>query len=107
MVQSRRITLYAGKIQDQPGYFYFPSLVCFRVCREGLQTQDQKSLCNETVNLLVDVADAIINYTDENGEKICNNYTNLLLIKIIGALPIEQIECEVYHFHGDCLEIQK
>ena len=87
---------------DQPGYFYFPRWYALRYV-EGIATQYEKNLCNETVNLLVDIVDTIINYTDKNGERICNDYTDLLLIKIIGALPIERIKCEYVTFMGTAL----
>ena len=59
---------------------------------EKIATQSQKSLCDETINILVNIVNTIIDYTDENGKRINNDYTNLLLIKIIGKLPIDKIK---------------
>lgn len=88
---------------DQPGYFYFPRWYALEYA-ERVATQDQRSLCDETINLLVDIIDTIINYTDENGEKTCNDYTNLLLIKIMGTLPIEKIKYEYITFMSTVLK---
>ena len=43
------------------------------------------------VDLLVDVVDAIVDYTNDTGKSIENYGTNRRLIKIIGMLPIDRI----------------
>lgn len=75
---------------EHTGYYNDPRWYALEYL-EKIATQSQKSLCDETINILVNIVNVIIDYTDENKEKI-NNYTNLLLIKIIGTLPIDEIE---------------
>ncbi len=76
---------------EHPGYYSEPRWYALEYV-EKVATQSQKSLCDETINILVNIVNAIIDYTDENEEKINNDYTNLLLIKIIGTLPIDEIK---------------
>ena len=44
------------------------------------------------IDLLVDIVDAIVDYTNDTGKSIENDSTNYRLIQIIGKLPIDRIE---------------
>ncbi len=46
------------------------------------------------IGVLVDIVNSIINYTDDNGERIENDRTDLQIIKIIATLPTDRIESQ-------------
>lgn len=82
--------------QEDPeyvGYYNRPRWYALEYV-EKIATQSQNSLCDETISILVNIVNAIIDYTDENGKRINNDYTNLLLIEIIGKLPIDEIKLQ-------------
>ena len=54
------------------------------------QTKNRRS--SQIVSILVKIIDAIIDYTNDNGERIENDRTDLQTIKIIGTLPIKLLE---------------
>ena len=56
------------------------------------------------VDVLVDILDAIIDHTNDTGERIENDSTNRRLIEIIGTLPIDRIECKHITFMGTALK---
>ena len=83
---------------DQPGNFYHPIW-------HALEYAAKISTHPEThVSVLVDIINAIINYTDGNGERIENDRTNLQTIKIIGTFPIDRIELQHIAFMGTALK---
>ena len=76
---------------EQPGNFYYPMW-------HALEYVAKISTHPETdVSVLVNIVNSIINYTDDSGERIGNDRTNLQTIKIIGALPIAELK----HLHID------
>ena len=66
------------------------------------QTKNRRS--NQIVNTLVKIIDAIIDYTDNNGDRIENDRTDLQIIKIIGTLPIDRLEPQHIAFMGTVLK---
>ena len=71
---------------DQPGNFYYPTW-------HALEYLAKVSSHSEiSIGVLVDIVNAIINYTDDNGERIENDRTDLQIINIIGTLPMDRLE---------------
>ncbi len=80
---------------DQPGYYYSPRW-------HELEYVVRISTHPECpVNTLVDIVNAI---TDESRERIDNGRTDLDTVKIIGALPIDQIKPQHIAFMGAALK---
>ena len=70
---------------DTPGYYRIPVWYAL----EYVET-----IANDPetpIDLLVDVVDTIVDYTNDTGKRIENYGTNRRLIKIIGTLPINRI----------------
>ena len=83
---------------DQPGNFYHPIW-------HALEYAAKISTHPETyVSALVDIVNTIINYTDDNGQRIKNDRTDLQTIKIIGTFPIDRIEFQHIAFMGTALK---
>ena len=59
---------------------------------EKVANHPEDSPCKETVDILADIANTIINYTNDAEASIASDHTNLQVIKIICALPIQGIE---------------
>ena len=79
------------EMSDQPGSYRIPVWHALEyVAQVAAQTKNRRS--NQIVNTLVKIIDAIIDYTDDNGERIENDRTDLQVIKIIGTLPINLLE---------------
>ena len=70
---------------DTPGYYRIPIWYALEYV-EKIANHPEKP-----VDLLVDIVDAIVDYTNDTGKSIENDSTNRRLIKIIGTLPIDQI----------------
>ncbi len=60
--------------------------------------------CEETINCLVNIVDAIVIYTDKNGERIRNDYTDWRILRIIGNFPIAQIKRQYITFMDTALK---
>ena len=56
------------------------------------------------IDLLVDIVDAIVDYTNDTGKSIENDSTNRRLIKIIGTFPINRIEPKHITFMSTALK---
>ena len=84
------------EIPDQPGYYRIPVWYALEyVVKVADQTKNRRS--NQIVNALVKIIDAIIDYTNDNGERIENDRTDLQTIKIIGTFPTAKLR----HLHID------
>ena len=55
----------------------------------------------------MNIVNSIINYTDESGERIENDRTDLQTIKIIGALPIAELKRLHIDFIGTVLKSER
>lgn len=62
------------------------------------------SQMKHTDDTIVDIVNSIINYTDDNGERIENNRTDLQIINIIATLPTEKIEFQHVAFLSTALK---
>ena len=76
--------------RDQDGHYY-PSWYALEYVGRVADCTE-KHPCDETTNCLVSIVDAIINHTDETGERIRNDYTDWRILRIIGTFPIAQIK---------------
>lgn len=56
------------------------------------------------IDTLIEIVNSIIDYTDDNGNRIENGRTDLQTIKIIGSFPIESIELQHIEFMGIALK---
>jgi hypothetical protein len=56
------------------------------------------------ISVLVDIANSIISYIDDTGERIDNGRTDLQTIKIIGTFPIDHLESQHITFMGTALK---
>ena len=70
---------------DTPGYDRIPIWYALEYV-ETIANHPERS-----VDLLVDIVDAIVDYTNDTGKSIENDSTSRRLIKIIGTLPIDRI----------------
>ena len=94
------------EIPDQPGYYRIPVWYALEyVVTVADQTKNRRS--NQIVNTLVKIIDAIINYTNDNGERIENDRTDRQTIKIIGALPIAELKRLHIDFIGTVLKSER
>ena len=83
---------------DQPGTFRTPTW-------DALEYVAKVSIHSDIpIGVLVDIVNSIINYTDDNGERIENDRTDLQIIKIIAILPTDRIESQHIAFMGIVLK---
>ena len=73
---------------DQPGVFRIPT---WHALEYVAKVSDHPG---GPVNVLVDIANSIISYIDDTGERIDNGRTDLQTIKIIGTFPIDHLESQ-------------
>ena len=86
------------EVPENPGYYRTPVWYAL----EYVEKVAHHPEC--PVDLLVDIVDAIIDHTNDTGERIENDSTNRRLIEIIGTLPIDRIECKHITFMGTALK---
>ena len=89
---------YPQEDPGQPGTFRIPTWHAFEYITR-ISTHSKVD-----IDLLVDIVNSIINYTDDNGERIENNRTDLQIIKIIVTLPTDMIESQHIDFMGTALK---
>ena len=83
---------------DQPGNFYHPIWHALEyAARVSTHPESQ-------VGILMNIVNSIISYTDDNGERIENDDTDLQTIKIISAFPIDRLEPQHITFMGTALK---
>ena len=86
---------------EQPGNFYYPM---WHVLEYVAKISTHPEI---DVSVFVNVVNSIINYTDESGERIENDRTDLQTIKIIGALPIAELKRLHIDFIGTVLKSER
>lgn len=86
---------------EPPGYYYTPRWYALGYA-EKVATHPEIQ-----VSLLVNIINAIIGYTNENGERTENSDTDLRIIKIIGALPITELKRPHIDFIGTVLKSER
>ena len=70
---------------------------------EKVANHTQESPCEKTFNILADIVNTIVDYTNDIGESIASDHTDWRVITIICTLPIEQIESRHITFVGTSL----
>ena len=86
----------------QGGYYY--SLWHALEYAGRIADRIEKYPCDETINCLVSIVDAIINHTAARGERIRNDYTDWRILRIIGTFPIAQIKRQHITFMDTALK---
>ena len=86
---------------EQPGYYYAPRWYALGYVEKVSSHPEIQ------VSLLVNIINAIIGYTNENGESTENRDTDLRIIKIIGALPIVELKRLHIDFIGTVLKSER
>ncbi len=86
---------------EQPGNFYYPMWHALEYVAK-ISTHPEID-----VSVFVNVVNSIINYTDESGERVENDRTDLQIIKIIGALPIVELKHLHIEFIGTVLKSER
>jgi len=71
---------------------------------ENIALQNAKNPSNELTELLLDIVNSIVDYRNESGERIENNRTDWIIVKIFFTLPIENITKEHIKFIGTALK---
>jgi SIR2-like domain len=90
------------EVPDHKGYFTIPN---WDILNYLERVSEKNSYHPETkvTKLLIEIIDSIIEYTDENGNRIDNYRTDWALIKIIFNLPIEEIKNKYIDYIGKAL----
>lgn len=65
---------------------------------ENVAAKNEKTPSEEITNTLLEIINPIINFRDENGERIENYITDRIIVKIIFLLPIEKINKDHIEF---------
>ena len=100
---SPKYNLSPQEVPDRPGYYRTPIWYALEyVVKVANQTKNNRS--SSIIKILVEIIDAIIDYTDENGERVENNRTDWQVIRIMSTLPIERIRCRHITFIGVALK---
>ena len=71
---------------------------------EKIAAHTKEVPCEETVNILADIANTIVDYTNDNKASIASGHTDSQVINIICTLPIERIEPRHINFIGVALK---
>ena len=83
---------------DNPGYSYTPVWYALEYV-ETIANHPERPIA-----LLVDIVDAIVDYTNNTRQRIENYNTNYRLLQIIDTFPIERIERKHITFMGTALK---
>ena len=86
------------EVPDSPGYYRTPVWHALEYV-EKIANHPERP-----VDILVDIVDAIVDYTNDTGERLENDSTNRRLIKIIGTFPINRIERKHITFMSTALK---
>ena len=70
---------------------------------EKVANHTRESPCEKTFNILADIVNTIVDYTNDIGGSIASDHTDWRVITIICTLPIEQIESRHITFVGTSL----
>ena len=88
---------------DQSEYYLAPLWSALEYV-EKIANHTKESPCKETFNVLADIVNTIVNYTNDTEASIASGHTDSQVIKIICALPIERIEARYITFIGVALK---
>ncbi len=87
------------EVQDQPVHFWHALGYV-----EKIADNTKEASCEETINVLADIVNTIVDYTHDTGTSIASDHTESRVIKIICDLPIERIEPRHITFIGVALK---
>ena len=91
------------ELPNQPGNWTIPywNILGFleNIANKNIEEPDE-----EITSTLIDIVNPIINYKDENGERIDNYRTDWIILKIICTFPAERIEKEHIDFIRSALK---
>ena len=86
------------EVPDSPGYYRTPVWYALEYVEKVANHPERP------VDLLVDIVNAMVDYTNDAGKRIKNDSTNRRLIKIIGTFPINRIEPKHITFMSTALK---
>ncbi|HPO29482.1 MAG TPA: SIR2 family protein [Caldisericia bacterium] len=78
------------EVPDKKGYFTIPYWTILGYL-ENVASKNEKNPSEEITDTLLQIINSIINFRNENGERIENYITDGAMLKIIFSLPIEKI----------------
>ena len=87
------------EVPDQPIHFWHALGYV-----EKIANYTQESPCEETINILADIVNSIVDYTNHTEASVTSDHTDSQVIKIICALPIERIGFRHITFIGVALK---
>lgn len=87
------------EVQDQPVHFWHALGYV-----EKIADNTKEAPCEETINVLADIVNTIVDYTHDAETSIASDHTESRVIKIICDLPIERIEPRHITFIGVALK---
>ena len=90
------------EMPDQPEY-YCSSVWHALKYVEKVANHTQEAPCEKTFNILANIVNTIVNYTNDTTASITSDHTDWRVITIICTLPIEQIESRHIKFVGTSL----
>ena len=90
------------EMSEQPEYYRSPIWHALKYV-EKVANHTQELPCEKTFNILADIVNTIVDYTNDTKASITSDHTNWRIITIICALPIEQIESRHIIFVGTSL----
>ena len=90
------------EMPDQPEY-YCSSVWHALKYVEKVAKHTQGAPCEKTFNILADIVNTIVDFTNDTGESTASDHTDWRVITIISTLPIEQIESRHIKFVGTSL----
>ena len=87
------------EMSEQPEYYRPPIWHALKYVKK-VANHTQKSPCEKTFNILADIVNTIVNYTNDTEASITSNHTDWRIITIVCTLPIERIESRHITFVG-------
>ena len=86
------------EVPDSPGYYRTPVWYALEYLEKVAHHPERP------VDLLAKIVNAVVDYTNDTGERLENDSTNRRLIKIIGTFPINRIERKHIAFMSTALK---
>lgn len=91
------------EVPDQPGYFRAPVWHALEyVLKVANITKNNRSV--NILRILNEIIDVILNYADDNGNRVENNQTDLQIIRIVVTFPTDMIDAQHVAFLGSALK---
>ena len=90
-------------VSNQPEFYLAPLWSALEYV-EKVANHTKEVPCKETINILADIVNTIVDYTHDTGSSIASHQTDSRVIKIICTLPIERIKPRHITFIGVALK---